>query len=135
MKASFFLPAVTGREINEKELSRIGDRVFTLNRDIQLRDGRKGREDDVLSETYFIEREEPPADIFDIYNPERYLPVKGDKLISHKSKALDRGQVVKLMDEYYELRGWDVKTGFLKKETLERLDLSEVTDLLGNKVL
>jgi len=43
--------------------------------------------------------------------------------------------VEKLMDEYYELRGWDVKTGLLKKKTLERLDLSEVTDLPENKVL
>ena len=132
---SQLLSAVTGREINEKELSQIGERVFTLNRAIQLRDGRKGREDDVLSETYFIEREEPPADIFDIYNPERYLPGEGDKLISRKSKALDQEQVAKLMDEYYKLRGWDVKTGFLKKETLERLDLTDVIKLLGEKVL
>ncbi|MBW2652374.1 MAG: hypothetical protein JRC57_04715 [Deltaproteobacteria bacterium] len=89
----------------------------------------------MLSETYFIEREEPPADIFDIYNPERYLPGKGDKLISHKSKSLDREQVVKLMDEYYELRGWDVKTGLLKNEILELLDLTDVIKLLGEKVL
>jgi aldehyde:ferredoxin oxidoreductase len=109
--------------------------VFTLNRAIQLRDGRKGREDDVLSETYFIEREEPPADIFDIYNPERYLPGKSDEVISYKGKAVDRKQVTKLMDEYYEFRGWDVKTGFLKKEILERLDLTDVIKLLGEKVL
>ena len=132
---SMLLSAVTGREVNEEELSQIGERVFALNRAIQLRDGHRGREDDVLSETYFIEREEPPADIFDIYNPERYLPGKGDELISHKSKALDREQVTKLMDEYYELRGWDVKTGLLKKKILERLDLIEIEDLLGNKVL
>ncbi|MBN1227885.1 MAG: hypothetical protein JXA79_12895, partial [Deltaproteobacteria bacterium] len=118
-----------------KDLSRIGERVFVLNRAIQLRDGRRGRDDDVLSETYFVEREEPPADIFDIYNPERYLPGKGDELISHKSKPLDREQVVKLMDEYYEIRGWDVKTGFLKKETLERLNLNEISEVLGEKVI
>ncbi|MCK5187892.1 MAG: hypothetical protein KAJ00_02545 [Deltaproteobacteria bacterium] len=39
------------------------------------------------------------------------------------------------MDEYYELRGWDVKTGLLKNEILERLDLTDVIKLLGEKVL
>jgi aldehyde:ferredoxin oxidoreductase len=39
------------------------------------------------------------------------------------------------MDEYYELRGWDVKTGLLKKKILERLDLTDVIKLLGEKVL
>jgi len=39
------------------------------------------------------------------------------------------------MDEYYELRGWDVKTGLLKKEILELLDLTDVIKLLGEKVL
>jgi len=81
---------VTGIKHTEDEINRAGERVFNLNRAIQLRDGRRGREDDVLSETYFIDREEPPADIFDIYNPERYLPGKGDELIAYKSKAVDR---------------------------------------------
>jgi hypothetical protein len=40
-----------------------------------------------------------------------------------------------LMDEYYELRGWDVKTGLLKKKTLERLDLTDVIKPLGERVL
>jgi len=39
------------------------------------------------------------------------------------------------MDEDYELRGWDVKTGLLKKKILERLDLTDVIKLLGEKVL
>jgi aldehyde:ferredoxin oxidoreductase len=39
------------------------------------------------------------------------------------------------MDEYYELRGWDVKTGLLKNEILELLDLTDVIKLLGEKVL
>ena len=132
---SRLLSAVAGITYNEDELNRAGERVFNLNRAIQLRDGRKGREDDVLSETYFIERAEPPADIFDIYNPERYLPGRGDELISHKSKAVDRKQVELLMDEYYELRGWDVQTGLLKKEQLQKLKLENLTGALADKVV
>jgi aldehyde:ferredoxin oxidoreductase len=118
---SRLLSAVTGRGVSEQELMDIGERVFNLNRAIQLRDGRKGREDDVFSETYFIARVEPPADIFDLYNPERLLPGKGDELIPHKMKAVDREQAALLMDEYYGLRGWDVATGLVKKEKLQEL--------------
>lgn len=113
--------AVTGLDMNEQDLSHIGERVFNLNRAIQLRDGRKGREDDVLSDTYFIARVEPPADIFDLYNPERLLPGKGDELIPYQMKAVERDKAQQLMDEYYELRGWDVQTGILKKEKLQQL--------------
>jgi len=109
--------AVTGVALDEAELRRYGERVFNLNRAIQLRDGRSGRVDDLLSETYFVAREEPPADIFDIYNPERLLPGNGSELISFKMKALNRSDVAMLMDEYYALRGWDVRTGFLTQET------------------
>lgn len=108
--------AVTGMAMDEQELRSIGERVFNLNRAVQLRDGRRGRADDVLSETYFVAREEPPADIFDIYNPDRFLPGKGDELISFKAKALDRDETRALMDEYYLLRGWDVQTGRLSPE-------------------
>ena len=126
---------MTGIKYTEDEINRAGERVFNLNRAIQLRDGRRGREDDVLSETYFIDREEPPADIFDIYNPELYLPGKGDELISHKSKAVDRKQVGLLMDEYYELRGWNVRTGIPSRETLQKLDLTDVVLPLEKKVI
>jgi aldehyde:ferredoxin oxidoreductase len=118
---SRLLSAVTGLDISQQELSCIGERVFNLNRAIQLRDGRKGRQDDVLSETCYVVRQEPPADIFDFYNPERLLPGKGDELLSFKMKAVDREHIRQLMDEYYALRGWDAHTGLLKNETLEKV--------------
>ncbi len=132
---SRLLSAVVGRKINEEALDLIGARVFELNRAIMFRDGRLGREEDTLSDSCFISMEEPPADIFDMYNPERYLPGKGDDLISHKKAAVDREKFKKMMDEYYELRGWDVETGRLKKENLERLGISEVIGVLGDKAL
>jgi aldehyde:ferredoxin oxidoreductase len=132
---SRLLSAVTGRKISEEELDLIGSRVFELNRAIMIRDGRKGREEDVLSDSCFVSMKEPPADIFDMYNPERYLPGKGEELISLKDAAVDREKFEKLMDEYYELRGWDVEPGCLKKEQLTKLQLAEVIDELGDKVL
>ena len=41
------------------------------------------------------------------------------------------GQVVELdqmLDEYYDLRGWDVKTGIPLPETLRRLKLEDEAD-------
>jgi aldehyde:ferredoxin oxidoreductase len=132
---SRLLSAVIGRNISEEDLDRIGARVFELNRAIMFRDGRKGREEDILSEVNFVSMQEPPADMFDMYNPERYLPGKGDELISHKGAAVDREKFEKMMDEYYELRGWDVETGYLKKEQLTELGLADIVEQLGDKVL
>jgi aldehyde:ferredoxin oxidoreductase len=127
------LSAVIGTEISEQELYRTGERIFNLNRAIQLREGRRGREDDRLLEYCFVERVEPPSDIFDMYNPERFLPGKGDELISHKSTAVDREKFTRMMDEYYTLRGWDVKTGLLKADALRQLDLADIVEPLQKK--
>jgi len=132
---SRILSAVTGREIDETKLDRIGERIFNLNRAIHLREGRGGREDDCLPETQFIEQEEPLADVFGMYNPELFLPGSGDEIISRKGKALEKDKFEQMRDEYYQLRGWDIPTGLLKKETLKRLDLSELIEPLREKVI
>jgi aldehyde:ferredoxin oxidoreductase len=132
---SKLLSAVTGEEYDEARLHRAGERVFNLNRAIHLRDGRKGRSDDCLPETQFIEREERIADVFGIHNPELYLPGAGDEVISRKGKALDRVRFETMLEEYYRLRGWDPATGFLKEEALRNLDLPEVIDGLPGKVV
>ena len=43
-------------------------------------------------------------------------------------KAVDKDKFETMRDEYYELRGWDVSTGLLKKETVERLERNEVSE-------
>ncbi len=132
---SQLLSAVTGLEIDEKELARTAERIFTLNRAILLREGRKGRQDDVLPEFFFVEREELIGDVFGMNNPDLLLPGSGDEVISRKGKAVDREKFEKMKDEYYDLRGWDVKTGLLKKDTLNRLDLNDLIELLKEKVI
>jgi aldehyde:ferredoxin oxidoreductase len=58
-----------------------------------------------------------------MYNPELFLPGKGDEVISRKGKAVDKKEFEKMMDEYYLLRGWDLKTGLPEEETLNKLGL------------
>ncbi|MEI6125768.1 MAG: aldehyde ferredoxin oxidoreductase N-terminal domain-containing protein [Pseudomonadota bacterium] len=132
---SRLLSAVTGEDVDEKELDHKAERIFTLNRAILLREGRKGKEEDILPEFFFLERDEFIADVFGMYNPQLLLPGSGDEVISRRGKAVDREKFAQMRDEYYRLRGWDVKTGFLKKETLGALNLNELIEPLKDKAV
>ncbi len=127
--------AVTGRETSEEEMNRIGERIFTLNRAILLREGRNGRTDDYLPEFFFIERDEMVADVSRVHNPDLLMPGSGDHVVSRKGKAVDKKEFERILTEYYQLRNWDVKTGFLKKNALIGLELEEVIEPLKEKVV
>jgi aldehyde:ferredoxin oxidoreductase len=118
--------AATGIDTDEEELNRTGERVFNLYRAILLLEGRKGRQDDYLPESQFTEREEPVFDVFGMFNPDLFLPGAGDEIVSRKGKALDRDKFKQMLDEYYEIRGWDKSTGLIKKETLQKLGLPDI---------
>ena len=40
-------------------------------------------------------------------------------------------ELEQMKDEYYRLMGWDLKTGWPTRATLEKLDLSDIADSLG----
>jgi aldehyde:ferredoxin oxidoreductase len=127
--------AVTGREMDEATLNRAGERIFNLYRAILLREGRRGREDDYLPASQFVERDEPVYDVFGMFNPDLYLPGKGDDVLSCKGKALGRDGFEVMKNEYYHHRGWDKVTGLLTREKLRELDLGDIIEPLEDKVL
>ena len=127
--------AVTGKEMDEKELNGAGERIFNLYRAILLREGRNGREDDYLPDSQFAERVEPGYDAFVMFNPDLYLPGSGNQVLSRLGKALKRDEFEQMRQEYYKLRGWDVSTGLLKKETLVALNLSDLVEPLKGKAI
>lgn len=129
------LSAVTGEPIDKTELKLFAERIFSFNRAILLREGRRGRQDDVLPEFCFIERDEFIGDVFGMHNPQLLLPGAGNEVISRRGKAVDREKFETLLEEYYRLRGWDEKTGFLKKRTLSALNLDEIIAPLGEKAV
>ena len=43
---------------------------------------------------------------------------------------MDRAKLQTMLDEYYELRGWNKLNGYPTREKLEDLDLKEVADEL-----
>ncbi|MFC1803509.1 aldehyde ferredoxin oxidoreductase family protein [Thermoproteota archaeon] len=94
----------TGRKISESELMKYGRKTVTLERCFNIRQG-LSRRDDVLPWRLMNE----PA-------PEG--PPKG---MMNSEKELSA-----MLDEYYALHDWDLKTGWPTRETLESLDMTDI---------
>ncbi|MEM2904373.1 MAG: aldehyde ferredoxin oxidoreductase N-terminal domain-containing protein [Candidatus Bathyarchaeia archaeon] len=107
--------AVTGRETTQDEFNAAAERVYNLERAIQVRDNARTRMDDERIIPYFE-------------TPETFIGPSG------KLEALDRKQFLRLLDEYYALRGWDLKTGRPTKAKLEALGLGDVAKELGELI-
>jgi len=127
---SKILSAVTGNEIDEQGLNRIGERVFNLQRAILTREGHIGREHDKLPDQFHtmpLERLIP--------EPECLVPGRNGEVISKVGAVVDRQEFEQMKDEYYQLRGWDVATGLQTREKLQELGLEDVTDDLERRGL
>jgi len=122
--------AITGKQMDEAGLYKIGERVYNLQRAIHLREGRKAREGDVLEEYNYT----MPLKS-DFGNPDCLVPGKNGETFSRKGMVIDREAFEKMKDEYYELRGWDLQTGLQTKANLEALELGDVAVELEGKGL
>ncbi len=94
----------TGMKLSKEALLTIGERIYTIERMFNIREG-FSRKDDTLPERYFTE----PTPVG--------FPVA-------KGKKIDRRKFERMLDEYYELHGWD-KNGNPKQETLKKLGLDK----------
>ena len=122
--------AVTGRDIDERGLYKIGERVFNLQRAIHIREGHKGREDDCLEEFNFTVPLKG-----DFGNPDCIVPGKDGEILSRKGMVVEREKFEQMKDEFYQIRGWDVPTGFQKRAKLEELGLGEIAETLAGEGL
>ncbi|UCG44755.1 MAG: aldehyde ferredoxin oxidoreductase family protein [Candidatus Bathyarchaeota archaeon] len=94
----------TDLQLSEDQLMQVGERIYTIERLFNLREG-FSRKDDWLPDRYFDEA--TPIG----------LPIA-------KGKKINRERFKKMLDEYYLLHGWD-ENGVPKKETLEKLNLDQ----------
>jgi aldehyde:ferredoxin oxidoreductase len=124
--------AITGRETDEQELNKAGERIFNLQRAILLRQGWRGRQDDRLLDYYHTEPLEK-GELF--WNTDGLVPGKGGEIISKIGTVVDRNDFEKLKDEYYEIRGWDVASGLPTAAKLTELGLSDIAQDLGQREL
>jgi aldehyde:ferredoxin oxidoreductase len=100
--------AVTGwQEVNFAELQKVGERRLNMMRAFNAREG-FDRKDDVLPEKVF-------------------KPLKGGVSDGWK---LDHDEIKSATDKYFELCGWDVKTGNPTRTKLDELELGWVADRL-----
>jgi len=127
---SRILSAVTGENVDEEGLYRIGERVFNLQRSIHIREGHRGRESDTIPEAFFTIPLKGHA-----MNPNAQAPGKNGEITSRIGMVVDRDEFERMKDEYYQLRGWDATTGLQTKAKLEELDLHEVAQDLGRRGL
>jgi aldehyde:ferredoxin oxidoreductase len=113
--------AVTGIETDEAGLHEYGERIFNLQRGILLREGWRAREDDLPAEFNFTE----PVQTH-MLNPELLVPGPAEEPVSVRGNVLDRGKFESMRQEFYELRGWDPRTGLQTRGTLERIGLADI---------
>jgi len=104
--------SATGSEMSMEELDLACERTFNLERALHVRNHGRSRETDELIIPY-LEREENWVN-----------PFLGER------QSLDREKFLRLMDEYYELRGWDKGSGRPTRGKLDELGLGEVADEL-----
>ncbi|MFC1907082.1 aldehyde ferredoxin oxidoreductase family protein [Chloroflexota bacterium] len=105
--------AATGIPITADELLESAERAYNMYRVINTREG-FSRKDDELPERWLNEP-------LKIGNKEG-VPLKD----YFKTKTVTREDVDKLLDDYYDEHGWDIKTGVPTKKKLSELGLDDV---------
>ena len=96
--------AITGWPMTQEELGSIAERVWNLTRLFNVREG-FGRKDDTLPERLFAEASSRG-------------PSNG--------QVMDNDSFEKMLDEYYQIVGWDNLTGIPKKEKLKELGIEKL---------
>lgn len=119
------LSAVTGRDYDEAELYRIGERVFNLQRAVLLREGHRPKEDDYLHEEFH----DRPLESH-VADPECLVPGKNGEKVSRVGTKVDVKAYERLRVQYYDLRRWDIASGKQTAELLESLSMKEVAEEL-----
>lgn len=110
--------AVTGFETSLKELREAARRVYTLYKALNVRLG-FSRKDDMFPEQWFT-----PLETID----------RGTLIMrDYFGTPLSKEDCENLLDDYYDERGWDIKTGIPTEKTLEEMGLEDVAKDLKKK--
>jgi len=103
--------ACTGIDISPGELMKIGERIHNLEKAFNVLHADWTRRED--------------------YPPWRFVEEKVMMSGPFQGECLSLEKWDKMLDEYYELHGWERKSGWPTRETLEKVGLREVADILG----
>ncbi len=103
------LNSATGANFTKSDLLLIGERIINVEKAFNTLHARFSRNDDVP--------------------PRRFLEEK-IKSGKYKGVKIDRARWEKMLDEYYKLHNWDVRTGLQTTKCLEQLGLEKVANTL-----
>jgi aldehyde:ferredoxin oxidoreductase len=106
---------VTGDQKSMEELDLVAERIFNLHRALTIRDWKTAElrnDHDAIPPWIFDYPHDKPA----------FTP-------GHS--RMDRADMEAAKDAFYEMLGWDKKTGAPTRETLERVGLKDVADTLA----
>lgn len=103
------MEAVTGFSYTPEEITMVGERINNLARAFNVREGFT-RADDTFPERLMTE------------------PLRNG---ASKGHLISREDLNTMLDEYYTVRVWDLKTGIPKKEKLIELGLNDVAKDIG----
>lgn len=102
--------AVTGVETSPEELMLIGERIYTLERCFNIREGFDRRLDDT------------PWRL--MHEPADWPSISAED----KGRVNDPEDLNEMLDEYYRLRGWDLERGWPRRDTMRRLGLEDFAE-------
>jgi aldehyde:ferredoxin oxidoreductase len=102
------LTPLIGLNITTADLDKAGDRIRNLDRALHIRNYNRSRKIDSSGEWVFE------------------YPEKSD------GTKLDKAMFDRILDIYYENRGWDKKTGWPTRTKLEELGLKDVAEELDS---
>jgi aldehyde:ferredoxin oxidoreductase len=105
--------AITGIETTVRDLQKIGERGQVLYKILNLREGFT-RKDDKFPERWF----------------EPVIGLNGEKihLADYFRKQLQKEDCEKILDDYYDELGWDIKLGIPTKSRIQEVGLGEIAE-------
>ncbi len=104
--------AATGIELNPDDLRKSSERVYNLYKMLNVREGFGRADDEAFPEVWLMPMETPDRReaLTDYY----------------RIRELTREDVFKLLDDYYDERGWDIAGGVPGEEKLAELGLQDL---------
>ncbi len=118
------LSAATGTEFSVEDFWKAGERIWNLRRAINITVENRTRENDTFADNFFDVVWDDEQDTGGSDGAE------GNEEMRVFKAYIDRKKFEALKDRYFELAGWDIKTGWPTRQKLEELDLEEVADRL-----
>jgi len=112
--------AATGIEMTAADLRERAEKIWNINKALNVLEG-FSREDD-WSEAWVQPRHTPYGAVLKLMD-------------YYRTRYVTRENVIKLLDDYYETRGWDVEKGIPTQASLKKLGLDDLAKKFAEKGL